>query len=113
MFCLFLLAGGIAFAQDVRTDHDKKADFSKYHTFMWIKEPKTGNPLMKPRIIDAINAQLQAKGLRLVYHDADLGVSANTATREEHTLEGFYDGFPGWGWHRYWGPATVETYEVG
>ena len=112
-FLVFLLTGGVAFAQDVQTDHSKTTDFSKYHTFMWIKEPKTENPLMKQRVIDAVNAQLEAKGLRLVYHDADLGISANTATREEHTLEGFYDGFPGWGWHRYWGPTTIETYEVG
>jgi hypothetical protein len=113
MFCVFMLIAGIAIAQDMQTDYDKTADFSQYHTFMWIKQPKTENPLMKQRIIDAVNAQLEAKGFRLVTHDADLGISANTATREEHTLEGFYDGFPGWGWHRYWGPTTIQTYEVG
>jgi hypothetical protein len=100
-------------AQDIQTDHDHTTDFSKYKTFTWIKQPKTANPLMQQRIIDAVNTQLEAKGLRLVSSDADLGVSANAATKEEQTLNSFYNGFPGWGWHRYWGPVTVETYTVG
>ena len=113
---VFILTAGVAVAQDVKTDYDRTVDFSKYKTFMWIREPKPENPLMKQRVIDAVNAQLEAKGLRLVTKNADLGVSANTATKERHTLQSFYDGFPGgWRWHRYWGPVTttVETYEVG
>jgi hypothetical protein len=112
-----MMTAGFLYAQDVKTDRDKHVDFSKYHTFTWIKEPKTENPLMKQRIIDAVNTQLAAAGLRLVESHADLGVAANTATRQEHTLQGFYDGFPGgWGWHRYWGGPVmtyVDTYEVG
>lgn len=112
--CVFTLFAGVAFAQDVKTDYDHTTDFSKYKTYMWIKEPKTTNPLMKQRIVDAINTQLQERGLRLVSSGADLGISANTATHEEQTLQSFYDGFPGWGWRRYWGPTTtVDTYEVG
>ena len=41
-------------------------------------------------------------------------------TEERHTLQSFYDDdFPGWGWHRMWGPGmgpetvTVDTYVVG
>jgi Domain of unknown function (DUF4136) len=115
LFCVFVTTATVAIAQQIQTDYDHTTDFSKYRTFMWIKEPKPENPLMKQRIIDAINAQLEAKGLRLVTTNADLGVSANSATRQEHTLESFYDGFPGWGWRRYWGPVTtaVETWEVG
>src|SRR5262249_33982384 len=76
------------------------------------------NPLMKQRIVDAINAQLGERGLRLVESNADLGVSANTATMEKHTLESFYDGLGGgWRWHHYWGPgpvtAVVDTFQVG
>jgi hypothetical protein len=84
---------------------------------MWIKEPQPENPLMKQRIVDAVNGQLAIKGLRLVTASADLGVSANTSTMERHTLESFYNGFPGdWRW-RYWGAspgyAYIDTYEVG
>jgi len=100
-------------AQEIQTDYDHTTEFSKYKTFIWIKQPKTENPLMQQRIIDAINTQLEAKGLQLVSSGADLGISANTATKEQQTLNSFYDGFYGWGWHRYWGPVTVETYTVG
>ena len=100
-------------AQEIQTDYDHTTDFSKYKTFTWIKQPKTENPLMQQRIIDAINTQLEAKGLQLVSTGAELGISANTATKEQQTLNSFYDGFYGWGWHRYWGPVTVETYTVG
>jgi len=115
---LVLTTVGLAAAQDVKTDYNHQTDFSKYKTFTWIKEPKTTNPLMKQRIMDAINLQLGEKGLRLVADHADLGVSANTATREERTLESFYNGFPGgWRWHRWYGPgsvtAYVDTYQVG
>jgi len=114
VLCAMLLVATFAIAQEIKTDHDHTVDFGKYRTFMWIKEPKPENPLMKQRIIDAVNAELEAKGLRLAADHADLGVSANTATKEEQTLDSFYGGFPGWGWHRHWGgPVVVETYEVG
>lgn len=102
----------VAIAQDVKTDYNHGVNFSAFKTFMWIKEPKPTNPLFKERIMEAVNAQLTAKGLRLVSSGGDLGVSANTATKEEHTLSSFYDNFPGgWGWHRRWGvPGTVTTY---
>ncbi len=116
---ILLLTASLALAQDIKTDYNHTTNFSRYRTFMWVKEPRPENPLMKQRIMDAINAQLQLKGLRLVNENADLGVSANVATQERHTLQSFYDDFPGWGWHRMWGPGmgyettTVDTYEVG
>jgi hypothetical protein len=114
VLCASLLVATFAIAQEIKTDHDHTVDFGKYRTFMWIKEPKPANPLMRERIIEAVNAQLEAKGMRLAADHADIGISANTATKEEQTLDSFYGGFPGWGWHRYWGgPVIVDTYEVG
>ena len=86
-------------------------------TFMWIKEPKTTNPLMRQRIVDDVNSALTAKGLKLVTSDADLCIAAHAATQEERTLNTFYDGFGGgWRWRGGgFGSATttVNTYEVG
>src|SRR5262249_52247072 len=116
---ILLLTASIALAQEIKTDYNHTANFARYRTFTWVKEPQTQNPLMKQRIIDAVNAQLEAKGLRLTSGNADLAISPNVATQERHTLQSFYDDFPGWGWHRMWGPApgqvmtTVETYQVG
>jgi hypothetical protein len=103
-------------AQKVTVDFDHSANFSQYKTYMWIKEPRMSDPLMRRRVVDAINAQLNGKGWQLVTDGADVGIIANGATRHERTLETFYTGFGGWGW-RGWGggiATTVpETYEVG
>jgi len=111
---LILLIAIVAFAQKVTTDYDHAANFSKYKTFMWLKEPNTEDPLMKQRIIDAVNTELTEKGLQLVRDNADLNVAAHLSTRQKQTLNTFYDGYPGWGWG-LGGTATttVQTYEVG
>jgi hypothetical protein len=112
---LVFLMVTIAFGQKVTFDYDHGTDFSRYKTFMWIKQPDTPkDPLIKQRIVDAANMQLMAKGLRLVDSDADLGVAMHVATQEKHTLNTFYDGFDGWGWG-LGGTATttVDTYIEG
>jgi hypothetical protein len=111
-----LMMANAAFAQKVTTDYNRSANFAQYKTFMWIKEPKTSDPLMRQRVMDDINAALAAKGLQLVTSDADLCVAAHAATKEERTLDTFYNGFGGgWRWGGRFGSATttVNTYEVG
>ena len=114
---MMMLVANAAFAQKVTTDYNKNASFAAYKTFMWIKEPKTTNPLARQRVIDDVNSALAAKGLQLVTSDADLCIAAHAATREERTLNTFYDGFGGgWRWRGGgFGSATttVDTYEVG
>jgi hypothetical protein len=112
--CGILLMVAVALAK-VNVDYNHTTDFSKYRSFSWMKEPKTRNPLMKDRIIEFINDELMKKDLKLVPAGGDLSIAAHTATREEHTLETFYNGFPGWRWHGGFSPTTVEveTYEVG
>jgi hypothetical protein len=115
-FALMMVIANAVFAQKVSTDYNKNTDFSQYKTFMWIKEPKTSDPLMRQRVIDEVNSTLQAKGLKLVTSNADLGVAAHTATKEEHSLNTFYNGFGGgWRWGGGFGTATTteNTYEVG
>lgn len=105
LFCVTM--GQVAFGDHkVTTDYDRKADFSRYKTFMWLREPRVEDPLMVERVRDAVNAQLTAKGWRLVTDNADIAVSANGATRQEQTLETWYSGYSGWQWHGL-GPATT------
>jgi hypothetical protein len=116
---LTLTMASAALAQKVTTDYDKAANFSQYKTFSWIKEPNTTNPLMRQRVIEEINAALAAKGLQLVSSGGDIAIASHAATKEQHTLNTFYDGFGGgWGWRRFgggFGSATtmVSTYQVG
>jgi hypothetical protein len=115
-FALAMMIANVTFAQNVKTDFDKGTDFSQYKTFMWIKEPNTTNPLMKQRVVDDVNAALVARGLQLVQSNADLGIAAHAATKEQNTLNTFYNGFGGgWRWGGGFGSATtmVNTYEVG
>jgi hypothetical protein len=119
LFLLIMVASDVA-AQNVSTDFDPRVNFSQYKTYMWISPPRiVGDPFMEPRLIDAVNAALAAKGWQLVSQGADVSLVAHVATRERHTVETFYDGFGGgWGWH-HWGlgfgeaVTTEHPYEVG
>jgi len=113
---LVMVVANAVFAQNVKTDYNKGTNFAAYKTFMWIKEPTTTNPLTKQRVIDDINAALTARGLKLVTSDGDLGIAAHAATKEERTLNTFYDGFGGgWRWRGGFGSSstTTNTYQVG
>ena len=113
---MMMVIANAAFAQKVTTDYNKSADFAKYKTFKWIKEPKTSNPLTRQRVIDDVNSALRARGLQLVTSNGDLCIAAHAATTQERTLNTFYDGFGGgWRWGGGFGSATtmVDTYEVG
>src|SRR6266699_1169431 len=103
-------------AQKITTESAPGTDLHSYKTFMWIKQPNVPDPILKQRIVDEVNAQLTAKGYRLVADGADLGVAAHLATRTEKTLNTFYDGFGGgWRWGGGFGNATttVDNYKVG
>ena len=108
---LGLMAVGTANAQKVEVDHNPATNFSQYKTFMWINHPTVKeDPLMEQRIIDAVDAALTAKGLQQVSEGADLGIAVHAATREQHSIETFYDGFGGgWGWHRWGGLGVGEA----
>ncbi len=105
----------VAFA-DVKTDYSHKADFSKLHTYSWIKV-QTDNPLWTDRITRAIDSELSAKGWTKVPSGGDASVAAYGSTHTERNLQTWYDGFGG-GW--YWrgfgdgmATTTVEKVPVG
>jgi len=113
LFVLGLFWTGIAEAQKVEHDYDKHANFSQYHTFMWLRQPRMHDPLMAQRVVEAVNAQLTAHGWQQVSEGADVGIVANGATQEEQTLATFYNDFPGWRWGVAEATTTVNTYTVG
>jgi hypothetical protein len=104
-----------AFAK-ISTDYKHHVDFSQYHTYSWIGV-NAGNSLWADRIQADVNMALQARGWMLVPSGGQAAVSAFGRTREQDTLETFYNGFPGWGWR--WGggegiaTTTVEPQTVG
>jgi hypothetical protein len=114
-----LVFAGMASAQQVKTDYDRSANFALYKTYSW-EHVATKDPLNVDRIKHAVNAVLAARGWTPVDSGADVAVLAMEITRDQQTLDTFYDGFGGgWGWRRFGGggfgeaTTTTDTYKVG
>jgi hypothetical protein len=112
-----LLFATASFAQQVKTDYDRSANFSQYRTYSW-ERVQTQDQLWVDRIKEAVNASLTAKGLTPVDSGGDIAIIAMETTKNQQTLNTFYDGFGGgWGWR--WGgglgdaTTTVDNYKVG
>ena len=88
---LFLTTTAVR-ADKVTFDYDHNVNFSRYRTFMWMQEPDTPDPFMRDRIVKSINAQLAARGLRLVTSKPDLVIGAGLATEEKEVVETYYTG---------------------
>lgn len=97
----------------VHTDYDPAADFSKYQTYSWIKTPRTGNPLIEERIVQAVDAQLSAKGWRKVAAGpSDVALGVQVTSQEQERLDTFYSGWGGYG-HMGMAQSEVIKYTVG
>ena len=112
-----ILSATASFAQQVRTDFDRNANFGQYKTYSWEKV-QTQDQLWAPRIQEAVNATLTAKGLTPVASGGDIAIVAIETTQTQQTLNTFYDGFGGgWRWRGFGGfgdsTTTVENYKVG
>jgi len=112
-----LLTAAASFAQQVKTDYDRDADFGHYRTYSWEKVQTQGQ-LWVDRIKEAVNSALAAKGWTLVNSGGDVAIVAIEATQNQQTLNTFYDGFGGgWRWRGFGGfgdsTTTVDTYRVG
>src|ERR1700733_5664690 len=108
---IFLVALGTAFAQQVKTDFDHQANFSRYKTYSW-QEIKPANSLWDARIKSAVDAQLAAKGWTQVDSGGDVAIVAIKTTQTQRSLQTFYDGFGGgWGWRGFGGMGDATTTE--
>jgi len=110
---VLLVLTSAAFSREIKVDYDHHANFSQYKTYSWGKV-ETQNPLWDDRIKEAVDRELAKKGWTEVASGGDVTVMAIGTTRDQPTLQTFYDGFPGWRWGGF-GEATtwVEHYEVG
>ena len=117
-----LLCAAPAFAQQVKSDYDRSADFSQYKTYSW-EQVQTQNPLWVDRIKTAVNSALAAKGWTQVESGGNVSIVAMEMNQTHQTLNTYYDSFGGgWGWGRRFGgfgddfgesTTTPETYRVG
>ena len=114
-----LLFATASFAQQVKTDFDRSADFSRYKTYSWEKV-HTQNPLWVDRIKAAVNSALAGKGWTEVKSGGNVSIMAMEMNQSHQTLNTYYDSFGGgWGWRGRFGggfgdsTTTESTYKVG
>ena len=123
VFLALMLVAGCASTPTIETDADPATDFARYSRYAWREEPNTQSPLVRQRLVAAIDAQLLGRGWRKVPEaEADAVLAAHVASREEQSIDSFYSE-PAWGnWGWYGVQATpgnrhvsthVNTYRIG
>jgi len=112
---LLLLTVGMVKAQDVTSNFMPGTDFTKYHTYKWvtIQGAVYPNQIIDAEIKDAVNSQLQGKGLALTTGDkADLYVGYQTTMDQQRQWNAYGMG-GGWRFGGGMGSATSSTIDVG
>ncbi|PYY18833.1 MAG: DUF4136 domain-containing protein [Acidobacteria bacterium] len=102
-FAAILITATSIFAQDVRYNFDKNADFTKFKTYKWvpIKDAQPINQIVERQIQTAIDAQLTQKGLSKLDTDkADLYIGYQTAIGTEKQFNSYSTD---WGYGGGWG----------
>ncbi len=108
---LALLASNV-FAQDVRYNYDRSANFAKFKTYKWvdIKGAATLNQLADQQLRSAIDAELSRKGFTMVNGEANLDIAYQAAVSQEQQFTSFSSGFgPGWGYGPGWGRYGFDS----
>lgn len=114
------VAGG-AWAQDVKVDYDKAANFGAIKTFSMKLGTGWGNQIGEKRVMDEFTQALTGKGWKLAPEgQADAQVVVHGASQTKKDLNTFYSGMGGYG-YRGWGrmggtgtaTTTVSEYTVG
>ena len=109
------LMGAAAFAQDVKTDFDKNANFAAIKTFAVKIGTSWNNQISEKRISDEIAQTLTEKGWAAADEGkADAIVMLHGATEKQKSLNTFYSGYGGYGyrgWGGMGGTGTATTTE--
>lgn len=111
-----VVASATVFAQDVRYNFDKQANFASYKTYKWVvlKDAQPLNNIMDGMVKSAIDTELGKKGLTKITADsADLYVGYQAGVDTEKQYTSFNSGWgygPGWyggGWYGMGGMTTT------
>jgi Domain of unknown function (DUF4136) len=95
---------------DVKSDYDRQTNFSTLKTFDWMQAPQRTrvNSLIVQRVKNAVNAELEAKGLTMTSNNPDFLIAEYHGKKDQIQISD-------WGYgraHRYgYSPAGVSVYE--
>jgi hypothetical protein len=111
--------GVAAFAQDVKTDYDKSANFGAIKTFSVKIGTSWNNEISEKRVTAEVEQTLTEKGWTKTDANPDALVLLHGATEKQKSLNTFYSGMGGYGGYGYrgWGgmggmgTATTTTSE--
>jgi hypothetical protein len=92
-----LLTPSLAAAQKVSYDYDKSAKFTDFKTYSMKDGTKVGQELIDERIVNAIDAELAAKGFKKTDANPDLYVVYHVAFDKQKDISTFSSGYGGWG----------------
>jgi hypothetical protein len=106
------VAGG-AWAQDVKVDYDKAANFGAIKTFSIKLGTPWGNQIGEKRVMDEFTEALTAKGWKLAPEgQADAQVVVHGASQTKRSLNTFYSGMGGgYRYRGFGGTGTATTTE--
>ncbi|HZS55064.1 MAG TPA: DUF4136 domain-containing protein [Bryobacteraceae bacterium] len=108
-----VIAGAtLASGQQVATQYDRSVTFTSFHTYKWVTVQGAQQPdqITAQNIQNAVNAQLQQKGLTMVEDNPDLLVGYQIGISQQQQLNYWNSG---WGWGGGMGQATTSTVHVG
>jgi len=109
------LAPALAMAQKTSYDYDKSIDFTTFKTYALKDGTKVGQPLIDDRIVNAIEAELAAKGLTKSEASPDVFVVYHTAFDKQKDISTYSSGYAGgYGPYGYrygggWAGGTTTT----
>ncbi|HXK12076.1 MAG TPA: DUF4136 domain-containing protein [Vicinamibacteria bacterium] len=103
------LMASVAFAQDVKTDFDKSANFAGIKTFAVKIGTSWNNPISEKRITDEFTQTLVEKGWKVADANPDALVLLHGATEKQKSLNTFYSGGYGGYGYRGWGMGGMGT----
>lgn len=102
-----LALGSCASTPTVNTDHDATADFSRYHSYVWVYTgtPQGMNPLMFERVRASIDRSLAARGFRQD-PNGDFAIAFTVGRRDSVEVTDFGSYGP---YYRHWGPGFRDV----
>jgi hypothetical protein len=112
---VLVLVPALAMAQKVTYDFDKNEDFSKFKTYAMKEGTPVGQKLIDDRIVNAIDAQMTAKGFTKSDSNPDVYVVYHTTFDKQKDISSYSSGFAGgygpygWGWGGGMNSTTTTT----
>ena len=99
----------------VQYDYDKQVNFENLKTYDWMPVPEkaTMDSLVVDRVKNAVNAELQAKGLTMTSNNPDFFIAEHLGKKDKVRVTNWGYGYGSYGRYRggYWGPQGVDTYQ--